>query len=76
MYRVNQSLKFVIPNRHIFPGKLTHIRGNLVKIGQEVMCYSKSSNHRYMEFVGYNRCEKLIWTSGEDIIITNKTRKK
>ena len=29
-----------------------------------------------MEFVGYEICETLIWTSGEVIRITNKTSKK
>ena len=37
------------------------------KEGKEVMYSSKSFNYNYMEFVGYETCEKLIWTSGEGI---------
>ena len=29
-----------------------------------------------MEFFGYDTCDKLIWTSGEGNIITNKISKK
>ena len=29
------------------------------------MYSSKSSNSKYMEFVGYETCENFIWTSGE-----------
>ena len=33
------------------------------KTGKEVMYSFKSFNSNYMEFVGYDTCEKLIWTS-------------
>ena len=29
------------------------------------MNYSKCFNSNYMELVGYETCDKLIWTSGE-----------
>ena len=31
------------------------------------MYYSKCFNSKYMDFVGYDRCDKLIWKSGEGI---------
>ena len=34
------------------------------------MYSSKCFNYNYMEFVGYEACDKLIWTSGEGC--TNK----
>ena len=35
------------------------------KLGQEVMYYSKYFNSNYLEFFGYETCDKLICTSGE-----------
>ena len=32
---------------------------------QEVMCSYKCFNSNYMEFVGYETCDTLIWSSGE-----------
>ena len=29
------------------------------------MYYSEYFNYNYMEFVGYEKCDKLIWTSGK-----------
>ena len=40
------------------------------------MYSSKGLNYNYMEFVGYETCDKLIWTSGKGIRITNKSTKK
>ena len=37
------------------------------------MNYSKYFDSNYTEFVCYSTHEKLIWTSGEGYIITNKT---
>ena len=36
------------------------------------MYSSKYFNSNYMEFVGSDKCDKLIWTSGEGNIIRNK----
>ena len=36
------------------------------------MYYSQYFNYNYMEFVGYETCGKLIWTSGEGRIIKIK----
>ena len=44
----------------------------LEKPGQEVIYSSKGFNYKYMEFFGYETCDKLIWTSGEGIININK----
>ena len=40
------------------------------------MYYSKCFNHNYTEFVGYETCEKLIWTSGEGCRNKNITSKQ
>ena len=40
------------------------------------MYYSKCYNSYYMEFVGYETCEKLIWTSIEGCMNTNTIRKQ
>ena len=37
---------------------------------------SKYFNSKYMAFVGYETCDKLIWESGEGRTITNKIRKQ
>ena len=42
---------------------------------QEVMYYSKFFNSNYMKFVGYETCEKLIWTSDEGFRNTNTISK-
>ena len=42
------NFEFFYYKQTCFPWKVAHIQVNLVKIGQEVMCYSKSSNHRYI----------------------------
>ena len=55
---------------------MSHIWGKLEKADQEVIYSSKYFNSKYTEFVGYDTCEKLIWTSGEDNIIKNEIRKK
>ena len=43
-----------------FPEKLAHIQGMLWKSGQEEMYSSKYFNSNYMEFVGYEICDKLF----------------
>ena len=48
------------------PEKVARIREKLEKSGQEVMYSSKCLNYNYIEFVSYETCDKLIWTSGED----------
>ena len=40
------------------------------------MYSSKGFNYKYMEFVGYETCYKLIWTSGGGCINTNTIRKQ
>ena len=40
------------------------------------MYYSKGFNSNYVEFVGYETCENLIWTSGKDCRITNTISKQ
>ena len=46
------------------------------KLGKEVMYSSKYFNSKYIEFVCYEICDKLIWTSGERIRIINKISKQ
>ena len=50
--------------------KLNHVRIKLVKAGQELMYSSKNFNSNYMKFFGYETCDKLLWTSGEDPLIS------
>ena len=45
--------------------KVAHIRKKLKKSGQEVIYYFKGFSSSYMDFVGYETCDKLIWTSGK-----------
>ena len=40
------------------------------------MYSSKGLNYNYMDFFGYEICDKLIWTSGEGFINTNKISKQ
>ena len=40
------------------------------------MYYSKSFYSNYTEFVGYETCDKLIWTSGEGLRNTNTISKQ
>ena len=51
--------------------KVAHIRKKLEISGQEVMYSYKSFNSNYMEFFGYETCDKLIWTSGKGCRNTN-----
>ena len=46
------------------------------KIGSKSNVIFKCFNSNYIEFVDYDTCEKLIWISGEDRIITNKISKQ
>ena len=39
------------------------------------MYYSKCFNYEYMEFFGYEKRDKLIWTSGEYCRNTNTIKK-
>ena len=36
------------------------------------MYSSKCFNYKYMDFVGYKTCDKLVFISGEGIINANK----
>ena len=40
------------------------------------MYSSKGFNYKYMEFGGYEKCDKLVWTSGEGCRNTNEISKK
>ena len=40
------------------------------------MYSSKGFNSNYMDFVGYETCDRLIWTSGEGCINTNTISKQ
>ena len=40
------------------------------------MFSSTCFNYNYIEFVGYETCNKLIWTSGEGLRNTDTTRKQ
>ena len=75
-YIENLSLKLIIKDRHIFLQKNYLISKKLEKSSQEVIYSSTCFNYNYMEFVGYETCEKLIWTSGESCRNTNTTRKQ
>ena len=46
------------------PEKLANIQKQLEKSGQEVMYSSKCLNSDYMDFFGYETCDKIILTSG------------
>ena len=60
----NLSLKLIITDIHIVLNKKSHMQIKLKKAGKEVMYYFKCFNSNYMEFVSYETCDKLIWTSG------------
>ena len=62
--------------KYCSPEKVAHIRKKPVKVGEEVMYYSKCFNYNYMEFVSYKTCEKLIWKSSEGCRDTNTIRKQ
>ena len=61
----NLNLKLIITDRHIFLQKFQLIIEKKGKSGQKVMFSSKYFNSNYMEFVGYETCDKLIWTPGK-----------
>ena len=46
------------------------------KADQEVMYYYKGFNYNYTYFIGYETCDKLIWTSGEGCRNTNTISKQ
>ena len=48
------------------------MRSKLENVVDEVVYASQESNSNYMEFVGSDKCDKLIWTSGEGNTIRNK----
>ena len=76
MYLGNKGLKLIIIDKHVILLKNAFIQGKSEKLGQEVIYSSKYFNSKYMEFVDYDTCDKLIWTSGEVSIITNKMSKQ
>ena len=43
---------------------------------QDIIYSSNFSNFNYMEFVGYDTCDKLVWTSVEGCRITNTISKQ
>ena len=47
------------------PEKRSRIRRKLGIQDQEVMYYYKCFNYSYIEFVIYETCDKLMWTSGK-----------
>ena len=61
---------------YCFTEKQARIRVKLEKLGQEVIYSSECFNSQYMEFVGYDTREQLIWTPGEGSVIKNKTSKQ
>ena len=61
---------------HFSPEKLAHIRTKLEKKGQEVIYSSKGFNNKYLEFVGYDTSDKLIWISGKGCISTTTISKQ
>ena len=44
---------------------MAHIWRKLEKSGQEVIYSLKKFNSKYLEFFGYETCEKSIWTLSE-----------
>ena len=60
----------VLQNNQLIPEEKTG------KPYQEEMYSSKIFNSNYIEFDGYETNEKLIWTSGEGCINTNKSANK
>ena len=76
MELVNQSLKLIIADKHYFPRKTGSCARNVGESSSRSNVFLKYFNYNYMEFVGYDTCDKLIWTSGEGIIITNRIRKQ
>ena len=59
----------------LFSIKIGSYPEEMKKKVQEVMYSSKCLNSDYMDFVGYETREKLIWTSGEGCINTNTISK-
>ena len=68
----NQNLKIILQTDIFFSVILSHTKGKFEKVGQEEMNSSKYFNSNYTEFVPYDICDKLIWTSCEGNRITNK----
>ena len=60
----------------LFPRKTGSCARNVGESSSRSNVFLKYFNYNYMEFVGYDTCDKLIWTSGEGIIITNRIRKQ
>ena len=61
---------------YCYPEKVAHIKKELEKLGQEVIYSSKCFNSNYMEVVGYETREILIFTSVEGRINKNTISKQ
>ena len=61
---------------YFFLEELAHIRRIPEKEVQEVVYYSKGFNSNYMEFVGYETYDKLMWTSVKGYRKTNTISKQ
>ena len=57
------SLKLIITEIHIFIQKNWLISQKSEIAGKEVIYSSKCFNFNYIEFIGYEIRDKLIWTS-------------
>ena len=60
MYLGNQSLKLIITDSFFQKNWLVY--ESCLKTSQEVIYYLKRFNSKYMESVGYDIRDKLIWT--------------
>ena len=60
----------------LFSRKIISCQEKTGKVGQEVMYSYKCFNSDYMEFVGYETYEKLIWASSKGCINKNTISKQ
>ena len=68
----NKNMEFIIPERHNVFLKMVNIREKFVK-QVEKQCIRKNPTILTVQFFfGYYKSEKLIWTSGKAIRISNK----
>ena len=74
MYLENISFALVITDIHTVIQK--HWLVYEERKYQEVIYYSKYFNSNYIDFIGYEKCDKLICTSGECCRNTNTISKQ
>ena len=72
MDQKNLCLKLIITDTHIIlQNNYLVSKEKLVYLDQEVIDYSKYFSSNFIELLGYETRDKLIWTSGEGCRNTN-----